>query len=136
MEEKYVIVKPKVSELSLLTLEIMPEKGGFIMNIYDIPVNVTIQVRPYVDTYDTFEFQDHYSTPCVGQTPPMVLPNTALNEVVENGVFYRLYMYVFLAQTNQRGYLRRRSSCCLTRGFLIGFIFQAVALILCFGSVL
>ena len=86
LEEKYVIVKPKVSELSFADFGIECLKKGWnsITNIYDIPD--TIEVRPYVDTYDTFEFQDHYSTPCAGQTPPTGVTEYCFDEVVENGL--------------------------------------------------
>lgn len=82
LDKKYVIVKPKTSEFSFADwgIECIKKKWTEVINIYDIPDR--IEVKPYVGTYDPFEFQGNYTMPCNQVTPPVV-PDFCFDEVVE-----------------------------------------------------
>ena len=81
-DDKYVIVKPKVSEFSFADwgIECIKKKWTDVINIYDIPEQ--IEVKPYTDQYDIFEYQADYTMPCSEVTPPDV-PDFCFDEVVE-----------------------------------------------------
>lgn len=83
LDEKYVIVKPKYSEFSFADfgIECLKKNWTAVTNLYDIPT--LISVVPYVDTYDTFEYQDVYTSPCESITPPTV-PDYCFDDVSTN----------------------------------------------------
>lgn len=83
LDEKYVIVKPKYSEFSFAVfgIECLKKNWTAVTNLYDIPT--LISVVPYVDTYDTFEYQDVYTSPCESITPPTV-PDYCFDDVSTN----------------------------------------------------
>lgn len=60
LDEKYVIVKIKASEASLVdfNIECLKKKWNETLNIFDIPERVA--VKPYVNTYGFYEYQDIY----------------------------------------------------------------------------
>lgn len=82
LDKKYVIVKPKTSEFSLVdwAIECLKKNWTATVNIYDIPE--LIEVKPYTDQYDIFEYQADYTMPCSEVTPPDV-PDFCFDEVVE-----------------------------------------------------
>lgn len=61
LDKKYVIVKPKASEFSLVdwAIECLKKNWTATVNIYDIPE--LIEVKPYVNLYGFYEFQDTYT---------------------------------------------------------------------------
>ena len=61
-------------------IECIKKKWTDVINIFDVPGQV--EVKPYIDTYDTFEYQADYNTPCNQVTPPTV-PDFCFDEVVE-----------------------------------------------------
>lgn len=60
LDEKFVSVKPKISEFSPVDfgIECLKKKWNETLNIWDISERV--DVKPYVSTYGFFEYQDTY----------------------------------------------------------------------------